>query len=126
LVAKAQEIALRYPQNEISRYQSAANTLRLPYWDWALSANLPPVVTSPTVQVRTPGNGTMETITNPLFDYDYPTAMESGQFGAYDGGDRTFRCDAGTANSVLSSSELGPQVVSGEFRAVFRRHRVFG
>jgi hypothetical protein len=113
LVTKAQEIASRYPPNEVSRYQAAAEVLRIPYWDWATDPNMPSVIAGSSVQIRTWPNATQEQVINPLFDYDYPLAVEQGQYGSYDGGDRTRRCSAFQANGALSGSGLTSQVVRG-------------
>lgn len=125
LVAKAQEIALRYPRNEVRRYQDAADVLRLPFWDWAAMSDMPAVTAGQTVSIRT-SSGNVEEVANPLYDFDYPTAAESGQFGPYDGGDRTRRCTSGQANIVLATSGLTAQVVRDDSTACCRPLRPDG
>jgi hypothetical protein len=110
-VAKAQEIALRYAQNETKRYQDAADALRLPFWDWAATPDMPNVVSDPTVTVRTFPNATVAQVTNPLLDYNYPSTIASGQFGPFDSSGNTRRCTAAQANGALEGSGLGFQVV---------------
>jgi tyrosinase len=65
----AQDIAARHPANQHSRYQQAASTFRIPFWDWALSSTLPACITSPTTVVNTPQE--RKTITNPLVGYTF-------------------------------------------------------
>ncbi|OJD37056.1 tyrosinase [Diplodia corticola] len=60
------------PEND--NYTEAANTFRLPYWDWAVlppdgEKSVPSFLSSPTIDVTLP-NGT-ETIDNPLYSYKY-------------------------------------------------------
>lgn len=65
----AEAIARTYPLSTRDRYTSAATTLRIPYWDWAVQPYLPDAVTHPTVNISTPnGNAT---VTNPLYAYNF-------------------------------------------------------
>ncbi|KAL0254953.1 hypothetical protein SLS55_009477 [Diplodia seriata] len=59
---------------ESDNYTEAANSFRLPYWDWAVlppdgEKSVPEFLSSPTINVTRP-NGT-ETIENPLYSYKY-------------------------------------------------------
>ncbi|KAI1382190.1 Di-copper centre-containing protein [Hypoxylon crocopeplum] len=73
LYNNVQYIATLYPPDLIDRFQEAASTFRIPYWDWAA---VPPegdsvlplsVGGSPTVNISGP-NG-IQSISNPLFSY---------------------------------------------------------
>ncbi|KAK0752590.1 hypothetical protein B0T18DRAFT_459371 [Schizothecium vesticola] len=71
--AHAQAIASKYPAASSATYKSAAETLRLPYWDWASDpdSQLPPVTTQPTIKITTP-TGPAE-VHNPLYSYRFQT-----------------------------------------------------
>ncbi|KAL8794331.1 MAG: hypothetical protein Q9195_003158 [Heterodermia aff. obscurata] len=65
----AQQIASTYPESSKATYQSAASTLRIPYWDWALDTNMPDVTNQPMININTP-NGS-QFIANPLYNYTF-------------------------------------------------------
>ncbi|CCA72436.1 related to tyrosinase precursor (monophenol monooxygenase) [Serendipita indica DSM 11827] len=53
-----------------TKYQAAARSFRIPYWDWALNADLPDFVSQQTtVTVDTPTG--QQTIPNPLYQYTF-------------------------------------------------------
>ncbi|KAF2152857.1 Di-copper centre-containing protein [Myriangium duriaei CBS 260.36] len=66
---KTQTIAQQYPAAVRNNYIAAANTLRVPYWDWSMTAEIPAIVNTPTVQVNTPTG--QKTIANPLYTYKF-------------------------------------------------------
>ena len=66
----AQNIAQTYPDSSIDEYVAAAQTLRLPYWDWTMDADIPAIANVSTIQINTP-NGP-QTIDNPLYHYAFP------------------------------------------------------
>lgn len=77
-VAVAQSIANSWPTSGASttrsQMQAAANTLRLPYWDWAAHPpsglnTLPTVMTEEYITVNGPKG--QESLTNPLFRYSF-------------------------------------------------------
>lgn len=83
-----QNIANSFPDATLARYQQAASTFRIPYWDWAAQ---PPsgdqyfpvsVGGSTTATVITPqSNGQTVTIPNPLYSYKFsPLDPEQGDF----------------------------------------------
>ncbi|KAK6199146.1 hypothetical protein LQW54_010067 [Pestalotiopsis sp. IQ-011] len=49
----------------------AANSFRIPYWDWATDSNLPPATTWPEITVNTPDGE--QTILNPLYSFTWPS-----------------------------------------------------
>ncbi|OAG39398.1 hypothetical protein AYO21_06414 [Fonsecaea monophora] len=63
----AQGIANDYPDDQRDEYSSAAVTLRVPYWDWAVYPALPDVVAQPQISINTPTG--RQTIANPLYNY---------------------------------------------------------
>jgi len=71
----ARTIANKFPAATKSKYQAAADRIRLPFWDWAkaLSADepmMPSIVSTEKVQVTFP-NGTASQIGNPLYQYNF-------------------------------------------------------
>ncbi|KAI0133618.1 tyrosinase precursor [Xylariales sp. AK1849] len=59
----------------------AAQALRVPYWDWAADATLPPATTQPRVTIKSPGG--QLNIPNPLYNYrwqHYPLNHASEYF----------------------------------------------
>jgi hypothetical protein len=66
LADQAQKIAKGY---NIPLYQSAADNLRMPYWDWAETPRLPEVVTTPNITIVVPSG--QITIKNPLYEYQF-------------------------------------------------------
>jgi hypothetical protein len=75
VVSNAQDAANEFPEGaERDRYVAAANTLRIPYWDWAKlppsgQHSTPDFLSSPSITVNTP-NGS-QTIYNPLYTYKF-------------------------------------------------------
>jgi hypothetical protein len=68
----AQTIAKTYKS---STYTKAADTLRLPYWDWAAyPQQFPDVLTWPTVRINPPTG--LKNVTNPLYRYKLLTNPE--------------------------------------------------
>ncbi|EMR83072.1 putative tyrosinase precursor protein [Botrytis cinerea BcDW1] len=88
-----QKIAATFPTFTKARYQQAALTFRMPYWDWAAAPPagdkyFPTVVGQPLIQIITPtSNNKPVQINNPLYSYkfnplnplkgDFPSAPES-------------------------------------------------
>ncbi|KAL2209786.1 Di-copper centre-containing protein [Sarocladium strictum] len=103
LVGHARTIANKYTGSNKAKYVAAANTLRIPYWDWARDgAKLPASTTATTVSVNTPTG--RKTIRNPLYSYKFQKfpftyANFGGTIGQYP---QTMRCPS-TSNSQASS-----------------------
>jgi len=69
------DIANRFPDSFKSKYQDAAQKLRLPYWDWARTIPgdepmFPAIFATEKVQITFPNTSVAE-VDNPLFDYDF-------------------------------------------------------
>lgn len=86
LQARAVAIAARFTGSRAAAYRTAADQLRLPYWDWSdptTRSDIPAPVMQPTISVTTPGtNGTpvTSTIQNPLFQYNFQSAATLRQY----------------------------------------------
>lgn len=105
----------------------------MPYWDWALNSDIPPVVAMPTVKVRVPPsenttstestpNGDLSVVDypNPLYGYTFPlyTAQNGSVFPIPRANEpRIDRCKSGSfpasANTRLKNAGIESQVVCG-------------
>jgi tyrosinase len=93
---------------------AAANTLRIPYWDWAATAAIPTIVSTPKVTIITP-TGKKE-IDNPLYCYKFPYLdptyfPNKGSYDSYLANDSTTIRDP-NANSNLMNAGLTLATVS--------------
>ncbi|KAF1359583.1 tyrosinase [Lizonia empirigonia] len=82
LHAHMQRLAESAPADQVDRYRWAANSFRMPYWDWAegnQSSNVPDFFMTPTVVVPTPKGRNLE-IWNPLYKYDFKPVPSAGAF----------------------------------------------
>ncbi|KAH0539087.1 hypothetical protein FGG08_004325 [Glutinoglossum americanum] len=79
LLSFFQVAAAEYPEGPTrTRYQAAAVTFRIPYWDWAYNATMPDLVNSPTIEVNTK-NGP-QTLRNPLAAYVFHPKPDASVF----------------------------------------------
>ncbi|KZM23784.1 Tyrosinase [Ascochyta rabiei] len=85
-----QEVIKTFPAGQQSRWNQAAATLRMPYWDWAQDpgaggATVPTLIRDQTVTVTKP-SGTVS-IPNPLYSYSWgntlPTEMGGGPWNNF-------------------------------------------
>jgi tyrosinase len=109
---EAVAIARNFTGAAATRYQAAADNVRLPYWDWAskgTEARFPAVLSRTSITVTRPGAGgaaTSATIPNPLYAYRFlspqpsnfglgATTVRSSSVGSFDFGastrDATYR-----------------------------------
>ena len=72
----AQAIAATYPDTNRATYISAARTLRVPFWDWALEAKLPLCMTTPLISINTPTG--LKTLINPLYSHLFRPSISKG------------------------------------------------
>ncbi|KAK6525138.1 hypothetical protein TWF694_005284 [Orbilia ellipsospora] len=71
----AQNIVNEFAEPRRSAYNAVLPTLRIPYWDWAVDARMPPQVGDmQTIQVETPQG--QQTIANPLYSYRFTSLAE--------------------------------------------------
>ncbi|KAF2793120.1 Di-copper centre-containing protein [Melanomma pulvis-pyrius CBS 109.77] len=87
------DIALRSAPHLVERFASAADSFRLPYWDWALGekgGSIPDFFTTPTIQVVGP-DGLNQAIANPLYRYDFDPLIPGDFEGQWSTQNRTLR-----------------------------------
>jgi tyrosinase len=107
----AQDIAKNYTGLSSSVYQTAADNLRLPFWDWASIPQMPDVVSQPTVTITTPDGD--QQVDNPLFTYkfhQFPLNTTLFPGGGLATSPQTYRSD--TANQDLQNANLMSRTVS--------------
>jgi len=86
LQARAVAIAARFTGSRAAAYRTAADQLRLPYWDWSdptTRSDIPDPVMQDRISVTKPSsNGTpvSSTIQNPLFQYNFKSAATLRQY----------------------------------------------
>ncbi|KAG5663138.1 hypothetical protein KAF25_001074 [Fusarium avenaceum] len=109
LVEHAKRLANLYPTKYRKQYVDAANSLRSPFWDWAIDG-IPSIITQSMVNVKVPNGSGLKTINmkNPLYTYNFPKDALNGKYGQWDDEDRSriYHCPApdsfpGTANNNL-------------------------
>lgn len=66
------EIIPNFPQDQHSEWEEAANSWRLPFWDWGVTSSVPDLCKYPTYPVPTQDGKGVETIPNPLFQFRMP------------------------------------------------------
>ncbi|KAF8418718.1 hypothetical protein EV426DRAFT_678991 [Tirmania nivea] len=86
LQARAVAIAAKFTGSSAAAYRTAADQLRLPYWDWSdpvTRSDIPAIMMQATISVTKPSsNGTpvSSTIPNPLFQYNFQSAATLKQY----------------------------------------------
>lgn len=68
---EAKAIAFQYYGSDKVKYQAAAKTLRIPYWDWAASAAIPTILNTAKITITKPGG--KQLVDNPLYAYKFPS-----------------------------------------------------
>ncbi|MCJ1262196.1 hypothetical protein MMC22_002066 [Lobaria immixta] len=74
----AQNIARRYPLSQRRQYQEAAKTLRIPYWDWALSSRMPDLTNTRWITINAPHG--RRNVSNPLYEYTFHPQPSAADF----------------------------------------------
>lgn len=74
-----------------SAYQTAASTLRLPYWDWAKTGTVPSSIASQQINVTNPTTGRPMTIPNPLYSHTLVSGASLGGSTSVGPGRTTYR-----------------------------------
>jgi tyrosinase len=110
-------------------YKVAADNFRTPYWDWALTPQMPAVVNAEKLKVVTPSG--VRTVRNPLLQYQFqkfpfdqkyfPSSNDSAKDWYLASYPRTVRnpdadgsgSNFDHANQALGNANLKDQVVSG-------------
>lgn len=122
LVSHAVKISKLYTGENATAYRTAAETLRVAYWDWAADATLPEAVTTQNVKVNSPGGPL--TMSNPFRRYyfkNYPFTIKYMDAGVLSSQHHTTRCpnakqvdNVAAVNRGLSGyGSLKDQVVRG-------------
>ncbi|CAK7225659.1 hypothetical protein SBRCBS47491_005964 [Sporothrix bragantina] len=135
LAGHVRKAAKQYPVETVDTYTAAAQTFRIPFWDWAQDASLPAAVSSPTISFNSPsGPATMR---NPLYSFQFPNFPFKSSQGGFGGSlakfNETKRCtlvsgstagvsDIDQASSVLTSDGLQLQ---DKVYAVFTQSTTF-
>ena len=111
IFSHAQRIASQYVGSDRDEYRLAAQTLRLPYWDWANNATLPRAVTAPSLAINLPNVGTTN-IRNPFYAYsfrNFPFGRYPGMTGDMGGYSESKRCadvNSGVSNFTECQVDL--------------------
>ncbi|CAK7205161.1 hypothetical protein SEUCBS139899_007926 [Sporothrix eucalyptigena] len=114
LAGHVRKAAKQYPVETIDTYTAAAQTFRIPYWDWAQDATLPTAVISQTVNFNSPSGPS--TMRNPLYSFQFPNFPFKSSNGGFGGSlaqfNETKRCTlvsgptAGTSDMILADTVL--------------------
>jgi len=78
------KVAALFPTTTRARYQAAAATFRMPYWDWAANppagdSFFPRVAASPNIDIITPqSNGQKAPFQNPLYAFRFNPLNPNG------------------------------------------------
>jgi tyrosinase len=93
LVQNAIEAANEFQGSDQQRYLSAAQNLRIPYWDWAAPQNggntVPDVLVQPQITVNTPSG--QQTIDNPVYSYKFTQSTQNLVYSPFTSWDKTYR-----------------------------------
>lgn len=113
-----QRIAAQYNNSHrnSSVYREAARAFRLPYWDWASNAQLPPSCAVLNVTVMSP-SGPL-TMRNPLYSYRWPTyPLNQTQFpGSAGWANETTRASDGNSDFSLDAVNANLAAVAGQLK----------
>ena len=132
LAEHVQAAAKKYTGPEAKTYQSAADSWRMPYWDWAVDRTLPDVVIAENMTFHGPEGNI--TIANPFLRYTFQNfPLNSTLFPADDDSNlsrftHTVRCpdpwtnrsNDGMAGSYVEAINLAGQVVSIDIFPILR------
>ncbi|PGH30982.1 hypothetical protein GX50_06255 [[Emmonsia] crescens] len=66
------EIIPKFPKDKQAELKEAADSWRLPFWDWAINHRVPTLAKYPTTTIPTP-NGKRERVENPLYQFKMST-----------------------------------------------------
>lgn len=77
------EIIPEYPESERASSRAAADSWRLPYWDWATNPKVPSLAAAPHLFVTPPGLP-MVMMDNPLYQFAMPNSKNMASEGVGD------------------------------------------
>lgn len=124
MVSHAKTIAARFTGSRAAAYQTAADQLRFPYWDWSdpvTRSDVPAVMMQSTITVTKPNASTgapgTVTIPNPLFQYNFKSAATNRQYfsGNYANWMSTTRNPLNTANPPTSRNDVANTAMRNSF-----------
>ncbi|CAL5873567.1 uncharacterized protein PFLUO_LOCUS7847 [Penicillium psychrofluorescens] len=102
VIRHAKTIANQYTGSQKAKYVNAAQSLRIPFWDWAVSPQIPEVLSETQITVNTPTG--QKTIHNPLQNYQFQNwpfkySYFTGSIAQYP---HTMRCPSTTNSKAVS------------------------
>lgn len=74
------EIIPEYPESERASSRAAADSWRLPYWDWATNPKIPWLASVPQLYVTPPGLRKVK-MDNPLYQFAMPNSKNMASEG---------------------------------------------
>ncbi|KAJ4248435.1 hypothetical protein NW762_012772 [Fusarium torreyae] len=120
------EILPQVPASQQPAWQEAANSWRLPYWDWAANPSVPAVVREANIPIVEFDGKTLTSIPNPLYQFSTgaistfqklgttPTLNDRSSFGQWTVfNDPPMDGTSGTSRWGLSNPKITTQEVSG-------------
>ncbi|KAI9650419.1 hypothetical protein NHQ30_000433 [Ciborinia camelliae] len=78
-IRHAQTIAKTYISTLYPTYQTAADDLRIPFWDWGATPSMPSIFNDPTIPIVLPSGATAY-VNNPLFRYNFQNKPLNQQY----------------------------------------------
>lgn len=108
----AQKIASTYPDSQRARYEAAASTFRMPYWDWASNATMPDTFNQPTISINTPSGA--QSVSNPLYSYTFHPQPPPADFPLSDGAIAKY---TSTVRYPNAAGESQPSLVNAQLES---------
>jgi len=117
LYAVIQQVATQFPPEVRDRYVAAAQTFRIPYWDWAAKgpgSAFPSSISSPQATIIDVDGATKQ-IPNPLYSYQFPARASEGDLdNRWSVFPVTLRYPDSSDASAQSQDDQVSQVISNE------------
>jgi hypothetical protein len=77
-----QDIIPEYPEHERAELRAAADSWRLPYWDWARNPKIPSLAAARRFRIKI-WDGNRVVIENPLYQFKMPNDKNMDSEGVY-------------------------------------------
>ncbi|KAF2019892.1 tyrosinase [Aaosphaeria arxii CBS 175.79] len=100
--------AMTFPSEIHDKFKEAANSFRIPYWDWALGedgGDVPEFLLSPSVEI-TGADGVPRNVTNPLHHYEFHPLVSGDFDGKWAKQNTTVRWADSDSSGAKSQDEL--------------------
>jgi hypothetical protein len=123
LYKHVQTFASTAPSDQAARYETAAQSFRIPYWDWARGEDAGPVpdfFTTPRIDVIRP-DGTHDSLWNPLYSYYFHPLIPDDFNGKVK---ENLAPSFKKSNSSLCSGQLSMQPRAGPAPMPGTQHRI--